>query len=259
MSEYELLEYEVDGPAAVLTMDSLQNQNALSAQLISDLSEALRTAERDEEIQVVVLTGKEGVFCAGANIDEFKFDGSEAVSGRILSDENFREPYDLIEHLDKPVISAVNGSALGGGFELALVSDLVIVGEDVTMGLPEVNIGAAPGIAFVRLTDIIDHHTAMELMLTGARISGAEAVEMGLFNEAVPTDEVYDRADEYVEQIAGVAPVALTVIKKVANRNRGAEDNLVADLGMGILFETDDIREGTEAFSEKRDPEFEGH
>lgn len=259
MSEYELLNYEVDGAAAVLTMDSLENQNALSGQLIADLSAALRAAERDDEVRVVVLKGKEGVFCAGANIDEFKFNGSAAVSGRILSDEDFREPFDLIEHLDKPVIAAVNGTALGGGFELALVSDLVVVGEDVTLGVPEVNIGAAPGVAFVRLPEIIDHHQAMELMLTGKHITGAEAVEMGLFNDAAPSDEVHDRVDEYVEQISEVAPVALTVIKKIANRHRGAEDNLVADLGLGILFETDDIREGTKAFSEKRDPEFEGH
>ena len=259
MSEYELLEYDVRRSTAVLTMDSVQNQNALSAQLLSDLSEALRTAERDERVRAVILTGKEGVFCAGANIDEFRFDGSEAASGRILSDDDFREPFDLIEHLDKPVIAAVNGTALGGGFELALVSDLVVVGEDVTMGLPEVTIGAAPGIAFVRLTDIIDHHSAMELMLTGKHITGAEAVELGLFNETVPTAEVHDRATEYAEQIADVAPVALTIIKKIANRHRGAEDNLVADFGMGILFETDDIKEGTQAFLERRDPTFEGH
>lgn len=259
MSEYDCLEYEVDGAAAVLTMDSPENRNALSGQMVADLSAALRAAERDDDVRAVILTGTEGAFCAGANIDDFKFDGSEAVSGRILSDEDFREPFDLIEHLDKPVIAAVNGTAMGGGFELALVSDLVVVGEDVTIGVPEVNIGAAPGVAFIRLPEIIDHHKAMELMLTGKHITGAEAVEMGLFNDAVPVDEVHTRADEYVSQIAETAPVALTVIKKIANRHRGAEDNLVADLGLGILFETDDIREGTRAFAEKRDPEFEGH
>ena len=125
------------------------------------------------------------------------------------------------------------------------------------MGLPEVKIGAVPAIALLRLADSLDHHSAMELMLTGKQITGSEAVSKGLFNEAVPGDEVLTRAVEYSQTFESVAPVAVTIAKKIATRHRRERDSAISDFGLGILMETDDIREGTEAFFEKRAPEFE--
>jgi len=257
MSEHEYVEVERAGPKTVITLDNVEKRNRLSQGMIDDLTASLKAAERDEST-AVVLAGKDGVFCAGADITSFEPEASEALGGRIFGEGDFRVLFDTVENLEKPVIAAIDGMALAGGFELALVCDFVVVGEDVEMGTPESRIGIAPGVAYVRLADQIAHHRAMEIMMTGESYAGAEVVEMGLFNAAVPTEEVRAVVDEYVDKLADVAPVALTVIKKVANRHRGGEDRAIASLGVGLLFETDDAKEGFEAFREGRTPEFEG-
>ncbi|WP_254838593.1 enoyl-CoA hydratase/isomerase family protein [Natronomonas marina] len=257
MNEHEYVDVERAGPKTVITLDNVEKRNRLSEGMIADLTAALEAAERDESA-AVVLTGKDGVFCAGADITSFERDAKEALGGRIFGGSDFRVLFETVEELEKPVIAAIDGMALAGGFELALVSDFVVVGEDVEMGTPESKIGIAPGVAYVRLTEQVSHYRAMEIMMTGASFTGAEVVEMGLFNAAVPVEAVHDVVDEYVRQLDRVAPVALTVIKKIANRHRGGEDRVVANLGVSVLFETDDAKEGFEAFREKREPNFEG-
>lgn len=254
---YKHVELVRAGPKTVIRLADEQRRNAFSQGMVEDLAEALEAAERDES-SAVVITGRDGTFSAGGDITSFTRDGSDALSGHLFGESDFRRPFDLIESLEKPVIAAVNGLAMGAGFELALVSDLVVVGEDVTLGLPETTIGIAPGVAFVRLTDQVGHHRAMELMLTGKRITGSEALEMGLFNAAVPLAEIDDVVDDYVDRIANAAPLGLAVTKKVANRHRGGEGNAVSDLALAALFQTDDAAEGLSAFQAEREPEFEG-
>lgn len=257
MTDYDHVDTERVGPKTVITMDDVDRRNALSQGMIEDLTAALEDAERDEST-AVVLTGKEGIFCAGGDIAGFKRDATEALGGRIFGNSDFRAPFEAIEKLEKPVIAAVTGTAFAGGFEMALVSDFVVVGEDLQVGTPEPKIGIAPGVAYVRLKEHISHHRAMEIMMTGDPVTGREAVEMGLFNDAVPREEVHEVVDDYVERLTNVAPTALTVIKMIANRDRGAEDKVVSDLGIGLLLETEDAAEGFEAFLENRDPEFQG-
>lgn len=257
MTEYEFVDVERAGPKTVISLDKPEKRNRLSQGMIDDLTAALRAAERDESAAVVV-TGKEGFFCAGADITSFEPDTSEVMEGRIFGDSDFRVLFDTVEDLEKPVIAAVNGTALGGGFEFAVVCDFAVIGRDVEIGTPEAKIGIAPAVAYVRLTDQISHHRAMEIMMTGEPITGAEAVEMGLFNAAVPVEEIPSVVDEYVGRLDRVAPVALTVIKKIANRHRGGEDRVVADLGSAVLFGTEDAKEGFEAFTQGRPPEFDG-
>lgn len=257
MTEYDYVMVERAGPKTVITLDEVDKRNRLSQGMIDDLTAALQEAERDDST-AVVLTGQEGFFCVGADITSFERDAKEALGGRIFGESDFRVLFETVETLEKPVIAALDGMALAGGFELALVCDFVVVGEDVEVGTPESKIGIAPGIAYVRLADQISHHRAMEIMMTGERFTGAEVVEMGLFNAAVPVGEVHEAVDEYVDQLAAAAPLALRVIKKISNRHRGGEDRVVADLGVSVLFETDDAKEGFEAFREGRPPEFTG-
>lgn len=257
MAEYDYVKVERDGPKTTITLDEVDKRNRLSQGMINDLVEALEAAERDESAGVV-LTGQDGIFCAGADITSFQRDAKENLGGRIFGESDFRVLFDTVENLEKPVIAALDGIALAGGFELALVSDLVVVGDDIEVGTPESKIGIAPGVAYIRLTEQISHHRAMEVMMTGESFKGAEIVEMGLFNAAVPVEEVHDVVDTYVQQLDKVAPVALTVIKKISNRHRGGEDRTIAEFGVSLLFETDDAKEGFEAFREGRRPEFEG-
>jgi len=257
MRDYKYLVVERAGPKTVIRMTDTGKRNRLSQGMIDDLTGALRAAERDNST-AVVLTGSDGVFSAGGDITSFKRDASEAINGRIFGDSDFRMPFKAIETLEKPVIAAVDGTALAGGFELALVSDLVVVGEDVEVGTPEPKIGIAPGVAYVRLADEIAHHRAMEIMMTGESITGQEAVEMGLFNEAVPAGDVAGVVDKYIRRLDEAAPVALTVIKKVANRHRLNADTVVSDLGLGVLLETSDAKEGFEAFRRGQFPDFDG-
>jgi enoyl-CoA hydratase/carnithine racemase len=255
-TDYTDLRYSTDYPKAEITIDVQGHRNTLTNRFCQELVAALQEAELDDGVRVVVLTGSDGDFCAGADIDELTRDGMESVSGRLFGDDNFREAFRTIETLDLPVLAKVDGTAMGGGFELALVSDLVYVAEDAQLGLPEATLGLAPGVAYTRLADMIDHHKAMELMLTGKRISGSEAVELGLFNAALPADELDTRLDEVVETLAGMAPKSHTIIKQIANRNRGGSDELIAGMGLGLLLETDDVEEGIAAFRENRQPTF---
>lgn len=257
MSDYEHVDLERAGPKTVIRMTDPEKRNRLSQGMIKDLTAALYDAEVDESA-AIVLTGTDNVFSAGGDITSFKRDASEVINGRVFGNSDFRAPFEAIETLEKPVIAAVDGTALAGGFELALVSDFVVVGERVEVGTPESKIGIAPGVAYVRLVREIAHHRAMEIMMTGDSITGQEAVDMGLFNEAVPVEEVVGTVDEYVHRLDQVAPVALTVIKKVANRHRSNADTVVSDLGLGVLLETEDAKKGFEAFQKGERPEFDG-
>lgn len=254
---YEHVELDRRGPKTVITFDEPETRNSLSQGMIDDLCAALKAAERDDSA-AVVLTGKEGTFCAGGDLSSVTRNRADALSGRMFGDSDFRRPFDLVERLQKPVIAAVNGTALGGGFELALVADIVVVGEAVEVGTPETQVGLIPGVAVVRLTEQIGHHRAMDLMMTGRRITGTEAIDLGLFNEAVPVDRIDDVVDDYVARFDSVAPLGITLTKKVAARHRGGEDVTASELALGILVESDDIDEGLDAFAEKRDPEFTG-
>lgn len=253
----DLVEVEHGQNKSTVTMSNPEKGNRLSQKMIDELTSGLRKAERHDSV-AVVLTGEDGIFCAGGDISSFTNDSSEALNGQLFGDSDFRKVFRSIEELSKPVIAKVDGTALAGGFELALVSDFVVIGEEVETGTPEAKIGIAPGVAYVRLTEDISHHRAMEIMMTGKSFSGRETVEMGLFNKAVPVDEVSDVVDEYVRELSRVAPVALTVIKKIANRHRGGEDKVVSDLGLSVLLQTEDSREGFNAFLEGRKPDFEG-
>lgn len=257
MGEFTYLEYEKLGSRARITLDNMDVANALSSPLVEELHDAMQQADDDDGVAAVELTGKDGMFCAGNDLTEVDLNGVRTARTNFNTTSKWGV-FNLVESFPKPVIAAVNGTAMGGGFELALVSDLVVVGSDVSLGFPEPEVGLAPGIAWMRLPDMINHHQAMELMLTGKIITGAEAVDLGLFNRAVPVEAIEDEVETLVDRLANTAPMAATLTKKVANRKRGGEDIVVSNLGIGVLAETDDATEGVAAFKEKREPEFTG-
>ncbi|MCP2245069.1 crotonase/enoyl-CoA hydratase family protein [Lentzea aerocolonigenes] len=237
------------GSALLITIDRPEARNAVNAAVATALSAALDELETTPELRVGVLTGAGGSFSAGMDLKAALKGESPVVGDRGLGGLTEAE-------LTKPLIAAVEGFALGGGFELALACDLIVAAEDARFGLPEVKrglIAAAGGV--VRLPQRIPHHLAMEILLTGEPVDGRRAGTLGIANRVVPNGEATAIALQLAEQIALNAPLALAAVKAVvrsddpwaAQRNESAR-----------LMTTADVREGMTAFAERRAPQWTG-
>jgi len=234
-----------------------QARNALSLGLREQLAAAFLRAENCPDTRVVVLTGDDTAFAAGADLRELQaLDAAGALARRAPA---LMRP---VAECRKPVIAAVSGLALGGGLELALACDITVIGENAQLGLPEIRVGVMPGGGGTqRLPRLIGKHRAMLLALTGRRISGVEAGRMGLASAVVPDAEVRATALAIAEEIARQPPIAAQLIKEAILRG----GDLPLEHGLAFerrsfqfLFATEDRREGIDAFFAKRPPEFKG-
>ncbi|HUQ61176.1 crotonase/enoyl-CoA hydratase family protein [Lentzea sp.] len=237
------------GSALLITIDRPEARNAVNATVATALSAALDELEATPELRVGVLTGAGGSFSAGMDLKAALKGESPVVGDRGLGGLTEAE-------LGKPLIAAVEGFALGGGFELALACDLVVAADDAKFGLPEVKrglIAAAGGV--VRLPRRIPHHLAMELLLTGEPIDGRRAGELGLANRVVPNGETAAVALQLAEQIALNAPLALAAVKAVV---RSQDPWAAQRTESARLMTTADVREGMTAFAERRAPQWTG-
>ncbi|KOV80700.1 crotonase/enoyl-CoA hydratase family protein [Nocardia sp. NRRL S-836] len=237
------------GSVLLITLDRPQARNAVDAAVATGLAAALDELEAAPELRVGVLTGAGGTFSAGMDLKAALKGESPSVPGRGFGGLTEAE-------LTKPLIAAVEGFAMGGGFELALACDLIVAAEDARFALPEVKRGLiAAGGGVVRLTDRIPHHLALELLLTGEPIDGRRAGELGLANRVVAPGEAAAVAVQLAEQVALNAPLALAAVKKVvrsADRWAAQRDEIAK------LMSTADVREGMTAFAERRAPQWTG-
>ena len=246
------------GAVAVVTVDRQEAMNALDVATLTELRDRLRGLADDEETRVVVLTGAgEKAFVAGADIKYMSGLGvDEAKAWGALGHEAGR----LLETMPKPTIAAVNGFALGGGCELALACDIRYAASSAKLGQPEVNLGIIPGWGGTqRLARVCGLGIAKELIFTGRLVDADEALRIGLVNGV--HDPVLDQALEMASFLASKSPVALRVMKELANRALGGDHatNLEAEgESFGDLFSSDDAQEGLTAFVEKRDAVFRG-
>jgi enoyl-CoA hydratase/carnithine racemase len=258
-SDHEVVLYEERGAIGWITLNRPDKLNALNRDVFVALTAALRRLDASETVAVGVLCGAGRAFAAGADIQDYVDLSAEKY--RAFMDVG-REPTDLISRLDKPVIAAVQGFALGGGFELVLACDLVVASDNARFGLPEPKLGLVPGGGGTqRLARVVGRTRALDILLAGRFLTGQEAYEWGLASRVVPKDEVLSAAEELGRAIAAMAPQPLATIKRLVRD--GLETPLPAALTLeqdatARLIETDDAREGIRAFVEKRDPRFPG-
>jgi enoyl-CoA hydratase len=257
----ENLLIEREGSFAILTINRPKVLNALSTQTLDELRRAILELKHDESVRAVVLTGAgDKAFVAGADINELAVQTPPGGREHALAGQGV---LDLIERMGKPVIAAINGYALGGGCELAMACTIRIAADTARLGQPEINLGIIPGYAgSQRLPRLVGKGRALELLLGGEQISAQEAHRIGLVNRVVPAGELMAEAKKLAATLAAKAPIAVRYILEAVHQGLemplAQAQNVEATL-FGLLASTDDMREGTAAFLEKRKPAFKGH
>lgn len=257
---FSTLLFDLSDGIARITINRPDKLNALNATVIRELGEAAAKVGREAEVHGVILTGAGSkAFVAGADITELAKQGplegkARAVEGQTV----FRQ----LERSGKPIIAAVNGFALGGGCELAMACHLRVASESARFGQPEVRLGISPGYgATVRLPRLVGRGRALELLLTGGMIDAAEAYRIGLVNRVVPADQLLAESEQLLRAMLENGPLALRACLEAVDA--GLDLSLDAALQLeagyfGLLSGTPDMREGTQAFLDKRKPSFRG-
>jgi enoyl-CoA hydratase len=255
---YETILVETRGPVGVITLNRPKALNALNSQLVGELNRALRAMDGDPQIAVVVLTGSERAFAAGADIKEMQ---DKTFISAFQGD--FIASWQEVATRRKPLIAAVAGYALGGGCELAMMCDIIIAAENAKFGQPEINLGTIPGAGGTqRLVRAIGKSKAMEMILTGRMMDAEEAERSNLVARVVPAADLLDEAMKLAEAVAEKSQPVVAMAKEAVNAA------YETTLHQGILFErrlfystfaTEDRKEGMQAFAEKRTPNFNNH
>ena len=259
MAEYETVLTRAEGGVGWITVNRPNVRNALNTQVLGDFRQALVEFRHDREVGIVVFTGAgEKSFAAGADISELR----ERTALDALS-STMQSVYDEIEAYEKPTIAAVNGYALGGGCELAMACDIRIASSNARFGLPEVTLSIIPGAGGTqRLGRLVGKGKAIEMTLTGQVIDAGEALRIGLVTQvAEDVEALADRVREIAGKILEKGPLAVRLAKLAiqAGSETDQKTGLVIErLAQAVLFETEDKREGTSAFLEKREPRFQG-
>jgi enoyl-CoA hydratase len=249
-----------DGPIATLTINRPAVLNALSLATLAELDEAVRVLDEAEDVRVILITGAgEKAFVAGADIKELA--EQTPVGGRELARRG-QAIFDRVGRATKPVVAVINGFCLGGGCELALACTFRFAADTAQIGQPEVNLGIIPGYGgSQRLPRLVGLDRALDLILTGRRVPAAEALAMGLLTRVCPAATLLDEAKAFARELAAKPPIAVRYALQAVTQ--GLEMPLAQGLEyeavlFGLVAATDDMREGTRAFVEKRKPAFTG-
>lgn len=252
---YETIIVETRGKVGLITLNRPKALNALNKALIGELTHAVEAFEADDAIGAIVLTGSEKAFAAGADIKEMASKSFIDAFG-----ENFIADWQALCKARKPVIAAVQGYALGGGCEIAMMCDFILAGESAKFGQPEISIGTIPGSGGTqRLTRFVGKSKAMEMCLTGRMMDAAEAERSGLVSRVIADADLLDEAIKVGERIADMSRPAVMMTKEAVNRS------YETTMAEGLLFErrlfhasfgTEDQKEGMAAFTQKRQPTF---
>ena len=258
MENYQTISLLVERPVATVKINRPEALNALNSVLVRELVSALDALEADDSVRCVVLTGSDKAFCAGADIKEM----AKLSAADIESADHLKPVWDRAASFEKPLIAALSGYTLGGGLELAMCCDIIIASEGTKLGQPEVNIGIIPGGGGTqRLPRAVGKYKAMEMILTGGTISAEEAKALGLVNRVVPSGKYLEEATKLASEIASKAPIAVRSAKEAIAASQEMSLSSGLELGRTLfynLFNTEDKKEGMNAFLEKRKPNFVG-
>jgi len=254
---YEHVLVEIEPPIATVTLNRPKVLNALSPALMAEVGAALGELEADASVRAVVLTGGPRVFAAGADIGDM---AEQSAVDQLMRDQTGR--WGPLAGFRKPLIAAVNGYALGGGCEVALMCDLIVAGDSARFGQPEINLGIIPGAGGTqRWPRTAGKHAAMEIMLTGAPMTAMRAYELGIVNKVVPAEMTIEVAKRMAREIAEKPPLAVRMAKEAVLKAFEAplSEGLASERkSFYFLFATEDQKEGMHAFLEKRKGVFKG-
>jgi len=252
--------YNVENGVAVVTFNRPKVLNALNNQTIEELAAIVEDLQKNKTVKGVIITGSgEKAFISGADINELS--AIDSLQGKAFARKG-QKVYLALENLGKPVIAAVNGYALGGGCELAMACHIRLASENAVFGQPEVNLGIIPGYGGTqRLPRLIGKGPALEIILSGKMISAQEALRLGLVNRVVPADQLMEEAKTLLATILSRGPLAVKYALEAVNHglNMNIEEAMDYEASLfGLLCATEDMKEGTKAFVEKRHPECSG-
>ncbi|HEY4553432.1 MAG TPA: enoyl-CoA hydratase-related protein [Bacillaceae bacterium] len=257
MADYQYLKLSIDNGIGTIQIHRPEKRNAMDPDSWAELDRAIKQMNEDGHVRVIVITGNEKTFVAGADIQWIHDREPLDIYGLAVQDVLLN-----VYRSHKPTIAAINGYALGGGCELALACDIRVGSESAKMGQPEINLGILPaGGGTQQLTRIVGLAKAKELILTGDMIDSEEAYRLGLLNHVIPDDQLMEKAYSIAQKIAAKSPIAIKMAKIALNESPTAD--LAAGLALekslqAVLFSTEDKKEGTKAFLEKRKPNFKG-
>lgn len=258
--EFKNTLYEKSEGIATITINRPDALNALNVETLKEISLRIADAREDKNIKVIILTGAgDRAFCAGADLKMMK--GTGAYKGMHLSQLGQKLTME-IEEVEKPVIAAINGYALGGGLELAMACDLRIASENARLGQPEVNVGLIPGWGGTqRLPRFVGKGKAKELIFTGKRIDAKTAEQLGLLNKVVTPEQLEPTVKEIASELMSKSPIAIELAKQLINNSTETDPKvgLINEAeAFGVLASTEDFKEGVNAFLEKRKPKYKG-
>lgn len=257
---YQQIIAELKAHTLYITINRPQKLNALNKEVLAELADAIAGAQTNKEVKAILLTGAgEKAFVAGADISEFQNYNLE--EGKQLAKDGQNNVFNAIEQSAKPVIAAINGFALGGGLELAMACHIRIASENAKLGLPEVTLGLIPGYGGTqRLAQLVGKGLAFEMIFTADMITAQKAEQVGLVNYVVPQDSLLAKAEELISKIKQRAPLALASAVKAINAGFNPQLNgyEVEIEEFANCFNTNDFKEGSSAFLEKRAASFKG-
>jgi|SRR5699024_4699696 len=254
---YKNIKVEIESAVGYIIINRPKVRNALDDKTINEIQSAFESFEYDEDIRCVVVTGMgDKAFVSGADIKSL----NERNSLHYLQNNTLQDVYDYIERFNKPTVAMINGHALGGGFELALACDIRVMASHAKVGLPELKLGIIPGAGGTqRLSRIIGKGKAIEMILTGNVIDAEEALSYNLISTSVDKENLRETTLKYVNEILKNGPIAAQLAKLTINMGFNADMKtglLIEKLAQSIIFSTSDRIEGTNAFLEKRNPNF---